>query len=104
MQILRRLKRRYKSRGYLDFRVEKVVKKDDGEYLELDIFFTEGKPYIVGNVTISGNSVYATADLEKLVTATQGFSYSTLVEDADIDRISTSITMKVTWIFIVERN
>ncbi len=60
------IKRQYKSRGYLDFKIEKVVKKDDGEYLELDIFITEGRPYIVGNVTISGNSIYSTADLEKL--------------------------------------
>ena len=86
---LKLIKRQYKARGYLDFKVEKVVKKDDGEYLELDIFITEGRPYIVGNVTISGNSTYSTAELEKLVTAKSGFSYSTLVEDADIDRMTT---------------
>ncbi|WDE98024.1 outer membrane protein assembly factor BamA [Lentisphaera profundi] len=86
---LKLIKRLYKARGYLDFKIEKVVKKDDGEYLELDIFITEGRPYIVGNVSISGNSIFSTVELNKLVTVKKGFSYSSLVEDADIDRITT---------------
>ena len=82
------IKRAYKERGYLDFKVIKTQKSDDGEYLRVDLWVDEGHPYSVGAVGVAGNELFSTAELEGLITVKPGMNYTTIVGNADIKRIT----------------
>ena len=85
---LEAIKRAYKERGYLDFKIVKTLKSDDGEYLRVDIWVDEGHPYSVSSVSVVGHEVFTTVELETLITVKGGMNYSTLVSNADIKRIT----------------
>jgi outer membrane protein insertion porin family len=85
---LETIKRAYKERGYLDFKIVKTLKSDDGEYLRVDIWIDEGNPYSVQSVSVVGNEVFSTVELESLIAVKAGMNYSTLVSNADIKRIT----------------
>ena len=62
----------YKSVGFRDAKVESYdVQKVDDKNLLIKIKVNEGKPYYLGNVTFSGNSIYTSEFLQRV------FSYKT---------------------------
>ena len=62
----------YKSVGFRDAKVESYdIKKIDDKNLLVTIKVNEGRPYYLGNVTFSGNSIYTSEQLQRI------FSYKT---------------------------
>ncbi len=62
----------YKSVGFRDAKVESYdIQKVDDKNLLVKIKVNEGKPYYLGNVTFSGNSIYTSEFLQRV------FSYKT---------------------------
>ncbi|MDD3118832.1 MAG: outer membrane protein assembly factor BamA [Victivallales bacterium] len=65
-----RLRQKYWTKGYLDFKVEDIkVTPEAGnpEYVDVNFKLFEGKPYTVDKVTITGNRKIGTVELERRV-------------------------------------
>jgi outer membrane protein insertion porin family len=70
-----RLRELYWNKGYLDFKVENVTinqEKEDPEYVNINFDLYEGKPYKIGNVTISGNKIFKADELMRLILVKKG--------------------------------
>ena len=70
-----RLREKYHDEGYLDFKVEDVVVKnneEDPEYVDITFVVKEGEPYNVGKVTISGNTLFKLEELQEQVRLIEG--------------------------------
>lgn len=66
----------YKSIGYRDAKIvsDTVITTDSGKLL-IKIKIDEGRPYYLGNVTFTGNSVYSTEILERVFAYQKGDRY-----------------------------
>ena len=65
-----RIRELYWNKGYLDFEVKElkvVPNEDDPEFVDIFFVIDEGKPYKVGDLHISGNTVYQSEDLSNFV-------------------------------------
>lgn len=65
-----RLRELYWDKGFLDFKVEKIVltpDKEDPEYLNINFKVFEGEPYKVGKITVSGNLLFPKEQLLRLI-------------------------------------
>ena len=70
-----RIREMYWNLGYLDFEIKElkiVPNEDDPEFVDIFFVIDEGKPYKVGDLHISGNSVYQTEDLSNFVVLKKG--------------------------------
>ena len=80
-----RLRDKYHNAGFLDFKVEKVEVlplKDDAEYVDIKFHISEGKPYRVGKVTVSGNTAFPKQKIEKCLKLKSGSIFSKAHEEA----------------------
>ncbi len=82
-----RLRELYLRKGYLDFRVVSVKTEPVEENPELvDVLFSveEGEPYYVGNISVSGISVFPEEEIRKRISQTTDNAFNVQLEDADI--------------------
>ena len=74
-----RLRDMYHNRGYLDFKVNEIVltpKAGDAEFVNILFKVEEGEPYVVDQVTVSGNQVVDVKELASLLGLTSGEVFS----------------------------
>ncbi len=86
-----RIRDMYWNKGYLDFKIDKVetaAEADDPELMNIRFFITEGEPYMVDKVTVSGNKAAETAVLEKLINLTPEKPFDASQESAAAKAIS----------------
>ena len=79
-----RLRDKYHDAGYLDFKIEDTVltpREDDPEYVNINFKISEGEPYKVGTVTVSGNSCFTAEQLMERVRLKPGTTFSRAVEE-----------------------
>lgn len=83
------LKIRYQDAGYLDFKVDKVERSynDEGNLLYLTIHVTEGEPYTVSSVEVTGHDAFDKAAVSEKVRLKAEQRYSRATETADIEAI-----------------
>jgi outer membrane protein insertion porin family len=71
----------YRSRGYLDVEIGEPVTRDskpaksgkqEKRFVKLEVPVTEGRPYRLGKLSISGHTVYPTAELRPLIPLAEG--------------------------------
>ncbi|MDD3771630.1 MAG: outer membrane protein assembly factor BamA [Weeksellaceae bacterium] len=73
---LQKIIEEYKSIGYRDAKIiSDTVIVDKSGNLSIKIAIEEGKPYYLGNVTFTGNSVYSTEILERVFAYQKGDRY-----------------------------
>ena len=90
------LTRKYKKRGYLDFKILDVERIIDDEYINLVIYVKEGEPYTISGITMKwlnipgkedDKTLFNEEDLRPLIDASTGFIYNLETEEQDIDRM-----------------
>ena len=90
------LARKYKKRGYLDFKIIDIERKIDDEYIDLVIYVREGEPYTISDITMNWLSIpgkeeqkhlFTEEDLRPLIDSEKGFLYNLDTEEKDIDRM-----------------
>ncbi|MFH0771162.1 MAG: outer membrane protein assembly factor BamA [Candidatus Omnitrophota bacterium] len=84
---LDKIKAFYESNGYLDAKLDSELKYDDtGKFLKINIKIDEGKKYLAGKISFSGNSVISEGELRKSLKMPAGkaFSYDELRNDVDL--------------------
>ena len=83
------LQRMYGEKGYLDFQVEQVERQlsRGDRWVTLVYHLSEGQPYAVRNVTVSGNQLFGQDELAAALRAVPGNPYNTRVEQQDIEAI-----------------
>lgn len=66
---LDQLRSLYHSKGYLDFQVEKVERNFNrsGSLIYLTLHLSEGEPYTIRSISITGNKAYKTETLMKIM-------------------------------------
>ena len=82
-----RLRNRYWEKGYLDFRVKNVTATPlpkNPEYVNVTFHLEEGKPYTIGNVTISGNERFTDDELLPLLKFKEGDTFDIRIEKKNI--------------------
>lgn len=82
-----RLRNLYWEKGYLDFRVKSIDAKelkDDPMYVNVTFNLEEGKPYTVGDVTVSGNERFDEFALIPLLKMQKGNVYNYRIQEHDI--------------------
>lgn len=70
-----RIRELYWNKGYLDFEIKELTvtpNADDPEYVDLHFVIDEGQPYKIGELHISGNTVYQSEDLSNFVIMKKG--------------------------------
>ncbi|WP_084015416.1 outer membrane protein assembly factor BamA [Moheibacter sediminis] len=66
----------YKSIGFRDAKiVSDTVIRTDNKNIEIKIQVEEGRPYYLGNITFTGNSVFTTEQLERVFSYQKGDRY-----------------------------
>ena len=86
-----RLRDKYHDAGYLDFKIEKIEMaplRDDPEYIDVTFHISEGKPYKVGKVEVSGVSVFKNREPESMLRIKTGDVFSSSKEEASSRGIS----------------
>lgn len=81
---LERIKSLYEDIGYLDAEITpKLDYTPDGKLLTIEFDINEGKQYLVGDVTVTGNLVLPEKDIQKKITLKSGkpFSMKALRDD-----------------------
>lgn len=75
---LEKLKSLYFDAGYLDFEIThaQVSISPDKDDIHITISLFEGKPYTLGNVTLSGNLIVEESELRELITSQSGQTIS----------------------------
>ena len=83
----------YTDRGYVDAKIDNITRTIQSEkgrnYLILTIYLTEGDQWKYGGITITGNTVFASARLSDLLFQKEGKVLSLQKVQADISRIRT---------------
>lgn len=84
-----RLRNLYWTKGYLDFSVKVDVKKlpNKPDYVDVVFNITEGQPYKIGKIKISGGDIFSKEELTKLILLKNGEVYDYKKEEASIDAI-----------------
>ncbi len=86
-----RLRELYWEKGYLDFKVDKIELKDDPEdpeYVAVIFHVSEGEPYKIQEVSLTGNKNIPSDDLVKLLKLKTDGVYEYSGEKGDIETIS----------------
>lgn len=86
-----RLREKYHNAGYLDFKIDKVEilpQADDPEYIHLTFHITEGKPYTVGTVAVTGIVHFKNGEAEKRLLLKSGDVFSKEKEESTAKAIS----------------
>ena len=85
-----RLRNLYWTKGYLDFsvKVKAVELKDNPEFVDVTFTIQEGKPYKIGGISIEGNTLFKTKDLQKLIILKPGEIYDYRKEEQSVGAIS----------------
>ncbi len=80
----------YADIGYLDAKVEIASVSEENEGLTLTFRIDEGQPYTVGNVSISGNTIFSDQELLSRLTLRPGdlFSSGTMYRNITIDMLN----------------
>ena len=90
------LARKYKKRGYLDFKIIEVERKIDDEYIDLVIYVREGEAYTITDISMNwlnvpgkedGKHLFTEEDLRPLIDSEKGFLYNLETEETDIERM-----------------
>jgi outer membrane protein insertion porin family len=82
-----RLRNLYWTKGYLDFNVTNIDVKelpDDPEYVNVTFNLEEGKPYRVGEVSVSGNERFDETALLRLLKMKKGDIFDYRTQERDI--------------------
>ena len=85
-----RLRETYWEKGYLDFQVKEIrmnTVPGKPELVNLIFVLDEGKPYIVGNVSVRGGIRFPDKDLLKKVKLVPGQPFSSTLERISVDRL-----------------
>ena len=86
-----RLQEKYYEKGYLDFKILDVVQKPDArkpEFVNITFKVSEGKPYTVGKITLSGNGIFKEAELQKYLKMKSKEVYSLSAERATVQALT----------------
>ncbi|PWM80081.1 MAG: outer membrane protein assembly factor BamA [Lentisphaerae bacterium] len=86
-----RLRDKYHDAGYLDFKVEDIKltpDPEDPEYVNVDFKLSEGEPYKVGKVSVSGSTVYTAEELLPLILLSAGEFFSQALEQQSVRNIA----------------
>ncbi len=86
-----RLRDKYHDAGYLDFKVEDIKltpDPEDPEYVNVDFKLSEGEPYKVGKVSVSGSTVYTAEELLPLILLSAGEVFSQALEQQSVRNIA----------------
>lgn len=78
----------YRNEGYLDFEIKDVTfeyPRPDRMIIKFQLF--EGKPYKVGTVTVKGNNLYPTPEIEKDIKMTAGKTFTPDGQRKDVESI-----------------
>ena len=75
---LKKIKQLYANQGYLDAVVMlgEQVEIDGGKHVDIFIEIDEGRPYYVGEVTWSGNTIVSDEEIEAVIALYEGDRYS----------------------------
>jgi outer membrane protein insertion porin family len=85
---LDKLRNYYKSKGYLDVDIPDSaveLQYPEKDEMRIVIHVTEGRQYHVGTVTISGNTIFQTDRLMKLLTIKNGDIFAPATVDKNVD-------------------
>ena len=85
-----RLREAYFSKGYLDFQVKQVkMNTVEGKPERVDLVFEidEGKPYVVGEVSVRGGVRFSDKDLLKKVKLVPGKPFSSDLERLSVEKL-----------------
>lgn len=65
---LKSIRERYRSSGYLNAKISDVAKKftSDSSYVDIKISIAEGRPALIGEISIRGNRTITTAEIKKI--------------------------------------
>ncbi len=80
-----RIRELYWNLGYLDFEIKDLQvtqNEDDPEFVDIHFVLDEGQPYKIGELHISGNSVYQSEDLSNFVVLKKGDTFNFQKEQA----------------------
>ena len=78
---LEEVRKAYRSKGYIDVEIGEPIMRDarpgksgkeDRQLVTLSVPITEGRPYRLGDLTISGNKVFPTSELRPLIPLAEG--------------------------------
>ncbi|MDR0623759.1 MAG: outer membrane protein assembly factor BamA [Treponema sp.] len=83
----------YHDRGYIDAEVTDVIRdiqKDEKGNNNMIITFriSEGRIYTFGGITFSGNSIFSTGQLDRLITSKTGDTVNARKIEADLQRVA----------------
>lgn len=90
------LARKYKKKGYLDFKVIDVERVIDEEYINLIVYIKEGEPYTIKNISMRWLNIpgkeddtylFKEEDIRPLIDSEPGFIYNLEIEEQDIKRM-----------------
>jgi len=86
---LERIKGYYASLGYVDMKVSNIERSasKDGTQIDITISLDEGGTYQVGGITIEGNKIYDTDELQRVLTMGPDAIYSPVTLQGDINAI-----------------
>jgi outer membrane protein insertion porin family len=86
---LERVRAYYASLGYVDMKYSNVEKKlsPDGRFIDLVISIEEGGTYQVGQVTVAGNRIYDTDELQRALTMGSDSTFSPNALQADVNSV-----------------
>ena len=89
------LARKYKKRGFLDFKIIDIERNIDDEYIDLVIYVKEGEPYTISDISMTWvpvpgkeeENLFKEEDLRPLIDSEKGFLYNLETEEKDIERM-----------------
>jgi outer membrane protein insertion porin family len=85
---IKRIEEFYKSGGFQDVKIDYKVTRDPKKpFIYIDIQIEEGKKYLVGKVSIEGNSVVSESDIRKVLKCLEGKVFSQAQMKEDISNI-----------------
>ena len=86
-----RVRELYYNKGYLDFKIKDIKitpTADDPEFVDLHFIVEEGSPYVIEQVTLSGNVQLSSETLQKAVLLKAGDTFSFANENGTLQAIS----------------
>ncbi len=86
-----RLRELYYNKGYLDFKIKDIKitpTADDPEFVDLHFIIEEGEPYVVEQISVSGNVQLPSDVLQKAVMLKAGDTFSLAKENGTLQAIN----------------
>ena len=82
---LDKIREHYRSKGYIDMEIKSVkIDRTGREWMTVRLDIFEGQQYKVGTVTLEGNKLFTTADLEKRLKLKTGSTFTPDAYQKDI--------------------